>query len=76
MLKGKMDFRIGNDRRSMVAGDVAVIPRNVEHEGIFPEEYRGRRYLCTASRRFPHKRCAALHAHRVVWTEGMARETV
>ena len=24
MLKGKMDFRIGNDRRSMVAGDVAV----------------------------------------------------
>jgi quercetin dioxygenase-like cupin family protein len=33
MLKGKMDFRIGNDRRSMVAGDVAVIPGNVEHEG-------------------------------------------
>ena len=38
MLKGKMDFRIGNDRRSMVAGDVAVIPGNVEHEGIFPED--------------------------------------
>ncbi len=38
MLKGKMDFRIGDDRRSMVAGDVAVIPGNVEHEGIFHEE--------------------------------------
>jgi quercetin dioxygenase-like cupin family protein len=38
MLKGKMDFRIGDDRRSMVAGDVAVIPGNTEHEGIFPEE--------------------------------------
>ena len=38
MLKGKMDFRIGNDRRSMVAGDVAVIPGNTEHEGLFPED--------------------------------------
>jgi quercetin dioxygenase-like cupin family protein len=38
MLKGKMDFRIGNDRRSMIAGDVAVIPGNTEHEGIFPED--------------------------------------
>src|SRR6266699_4326950 len=26
MLKGKMDFRIGNERRSMIGGDVAVIP--------------------------------------------------
>ena len=38
MLKGKMDFRIGNEKRSMLAGDVAVIPGNTEHEGIFPEE--------------------------------------
>ena len=38
MLKGKMDFRIGSDRRSMIAGDVAVIPGNVEHEAIFPED--------------------------------------
>jgi quercetin dioxygenase-like cupin family protein len=38
MLRGRMDFRIGNERRSMAAGDVAVIPRNVEHEGIFPED--------------------------------------
>ena len=30
MLRGKMDFRIGTERRSMVAGDVAVIPGNVE----------------------------------------------
>ena len=34
MLKGKMDFRIGKDRKSMVSGDVAVIPGNAEHEGF------------------------------------------
>jgi len=38
MLKGKMDFRIGNERRSMLAGDVAVIPGDVEHEGFFSED--------------------------------------
>lgn len=38
MLKGKMDFRIGTERRLMVAGDVAVIPGGVEHEGSFPED--------------------------------------
>jgi quercetin dioxygenase-like cupin family protein len=38
MLKGKMDFRIGNERRSMIAGDVAVIPGDVEHEGFFSED--------------------------------------
>ena len=38
MLKGRMDFRIGSERRSMTAGDVAVIPGNVEHEGFFAED--------------------------------------
>ena len=38
MLKGRMDFRIGNERRSMSAGDVAVIPGDAEHEGFFPED--------------------------------------
>jgi quercetin dioxygenase-like cupin family protein len=38
VLKGRMDFRIGDERRSMVAGDVAVIPGGVEHEGTFPED--------------------------------------
>jgi quercetin dioxygenase-like cupin family protein len=38
MLKGQMDFRIGDERRSMRAGDIAVIPANVEHEGFFPED--------------------------------------
>jgi quercetin dioxygenase-like cupin family protein len=38
MLKGKMDFRIGDERRSMGAGDVAVIPSGVEHEGFFTED--------------------------------------
>lgn len=38
MLKGRMDFRIGNEKRSMVAGDIAVIPGGVEHESFFPED--------------------------------------
>jgi quercetin dioxygenase-like cupin family protein len=38
MIKGRMDLRIGNDTRSMVAGDVAVIPGGIEHEAFFPEE--------------------------------------
>jgi quercetin dioxygenase-like cupin family protein len=38
MLKGKMDFRIGDERRVMAAGDIAVIPGGVEHEGSFPED--------------------------------------
>ena len=42
MFKGRMDFRIGNDRRSMIAGDVAVIPGNVEYEGLFPHLVRTR----------------------------------
>jgi quercetin dioxygenase-like cupin family protein len=38
MVKGTMDFRIGNEKRSMKPGDVAVIPGGVEHEGSFPED--------------------------------------
>ena len=38
MLRGRMELRIGDDKRSMVPGDVAVIPGGVEHEAFFPEE--------------------------------------
>ena len=38
MIRGRMDFRIGSEKRSMTAGDVAVIPGGVEHEGTFPED--------------------------------------
>jgi quercetin dioxygenase-like cupin family protein len=38
MLKGRMDFRIGDKRHSMTAGDLAVIPGDTEHEGFFPED--------------------------------------
>ncbi len=38
MLKGRMDFRIGDERRAMGPGDIAVIPGGVEHEGSFPED--------------------------------------
>jgi quercetin dioxygenase-like cupin family protein len=38
MISGRMDFRIGNEKRMMVAGDTAIIPGGVEHEGFFPED--------------------------------------
>jgi quercetin dioxygenase-like cupin family protein len=38
MIKGKMDFRIGTERRVLQAGDVAVIPGGVEHEGRCQED--------------------------------------
>ena len=38
MIKGAMNFRIGDEKRTMRSGDVAVIPGGVEHEGHFPED--------------------------------------
>jgi quercetin dioxygenase-like cupin family protein len=38
MLKGRMEFRLGNERRSCGPGDVVVIPGGVEHEASFPED--------------------------------------
>ena len=36
MVKGTMDFRIGDEKQTMRPG--AVIPGGVEHEGYFPED--------------------------------------
>ena len=38
MLKGKMEFRLGNEKRTCGPGDVGVIPAGVEHEAWFPED--------------------------------------
>jgi quercetin dioxygenase-like cupin family protein len=38
MLKGKMDFRIGDERRTVGAGEFGVIPGGVEHEAWFLED--------------------------------------
>jgi unsaturated pyranuronate lyase len=38
MFNGKMEFRIGGERRVLTAGEVAVIPGGVEHEGWFQED--------------------------------------
>jgi quercetin dioxygenase-like cupin family protein len=38
ILKGKMEFRLGDERRTCGAGDVVVIPGGVEHEAFFPED--------------------------------------
>jgi unsaturated pyranuronate lyase len=38
MLKGRMEFRIGSERREMVAGDVAVVPGGIEHEAWFTDD--------------------------------------
>src|SRR5262249_16358400 len=38
VLKGRMDFRIRNERRSMVGGGVWGILGGIEHEGFFRED--------------------------------------
>ena len=38
MLSGKMEFRLGSERRICGPGDVVVIPGGVEHEAYFPED--------------------------------------
>jgi quercetin dioxygenase-like cupin family protein len=38
MLTGKMEFRLGGERRTCGPGDVVVIPAGVEHEAFFPED--------------------------------------
>lgn len=38
MLKGKMEFRLGDEKRICGPGDVVVIPGGVEHEAYFPED--------------------------------------
>lgn len=37
ILSGRMEFRLGDERRTCVAGDLGVIPGGVEHEAWFPE---------------------------------------
>jgi quercetin dioxygenase-like cupin family protein len=38
MLKGRMEFRLGEERRMCGPGDVVVIPGGQEHEGWFHED--------------------------------------
>ena len=38
MLSGKMDFRLGSERRLCGPGDIGVIPGGVEHEAWFLED--------------------------------------
>ena len=38
VLSGRMDFRLGAERRAGGPGAVAVIPGGVEHEAWFPED--------------------------------------
>ncbi|HET9903753.1 MAG TPA: cupin domain-containing protein [Xanthobacteraceae bacterium] len=38
MLSGRMDMRIGSERRVCGPGEVGVIPAGVEHEAWFPED--------------------------------------
>ena len=38
IISGRMDFRLGDEKRSCVGGDLGVIPGGVEHEAWFPED--------------------------------------
>jgi quercetin dioxygenase-like cupin family protein len=49
MIKGTMDFRIGDEKRTMKAGDVAVILGGIEHEGYFPEDSEVIDFFCAGA---------------------------
>ncbi len=38
MATGRMEFRLGDERRTCGPGDIVVIPAGVEHEAFFPED--------------------------------------
>jgi quercetin dioxygenase-like cupin family protein len=38
MLSGRMEFTLAGEKRTCVAGDLAVIPGNTPHEAFFPED--------------------------------------
>ncbi len=38
MLSGKMEFTLDGEKRTCVAGDLAVIPGNTPHAAYFPED--------------------------------------
>jgi quercetin dioxygenase-like cupin family protein len=38
VLSGRMDFRLGDEKRSCGPGDLGIIPGGVEHEAWFPED--------------------------------------
>jgi quercetin dioxygenase-like cupin family protein len=38
VVSGRMEFRLGDTRRTCGPGDVGVIPGGVEHEAWFPED--------------------------------------
>lgn len=38
VVSGRMEFRVGDEKRSCGPGDVGVVPGDVEHEAWFPED--------------------------------------
>ena len=38
LIRGRMEFRLGDELRTCGPGDVVVIPAGVEHEASFPED--------------------------------------
>ena len=65
MFKGTMDFRIGDEKRTVKPGDVVVIPGGIEHKGFFPEDSEAIDFFAPVARGFPHRRATGLHAQRV-----------
>ena len=65
MLKGKMEFRLGNEQRVCGRGDVVVVPGGTGARGMVPRRHRGDRFLRASARRLPTRRQTRLHERRL-----------
>ena len=65
MLKGKMEFRLGNEQRVCGPGDVVVILGGTEHEAWVREDTEVIDFFRASARRLPPRRQTRLHERRL-----------
>ena len=65
MLKGKMEFRLGNEQRVCGRGRRRGHPGRYRARGMVPGRHRGDRLLRAPARRLPTRRQTRLHERRL-----------
>jgi quercetin dioxygenase-like cupin family protein len=61
MLRGKMEFRLGDEQRVCAQDDVVVIPARMEHEAWFLEDTELIDFFAPPRDEFPNGRKTRLH---------------